>query len=147
MYDNYNYPPGADNEDAPWNEPTVPEKDFEVTCSQTLSRTAEVWTNNYIPGASGVDYEYDIDGPVAVGWHDEDDTSNVNWTKEYQENGYYTPLQLINLLREYLQKDLENVEEIAKAANKDVTFLRERLKHRIAECECWTEDETEIIQS
>ena len=77
-----NYPDGLSDYSvgAPWNEPDVPEKDFEITCSQSLSRTATVCTNNYIPGASGVDYEPDDEGGYcACGWQDPDDTSDTDW--------------------------------------------------------------------
>jgi hypothetical protein len=145
MYDNY--PPGAVNDpNAPWNEPEVPEKDFDVTCSQCLSRTATVWTNNYIPGASGVDYEDDGEGgSCACGWHDPDDTSDTNWSEEYAECGYKTPLQLLQLLKQYIAKDLENVDAIAEKTNQSKAFLERKYKHLIEECDCWTEDETEYI--
>ena len=91
------YPAGAYRDpSAPYNEVEVPERDFEVTCSQSLSRTATVTTNNYIPCAEDV---WD-DG---VGCHDEwADTSEICWSEEYSENGYKTPLELIGLLKEYL---------------------------------------------
>ena len=67
MYDNYHYPLGADTPDAPWNQEEVPDEDFEITCSQSLSKTVTVTTNNYIPGASGVDYERDDEGGTIIG--------------------------------------------------------------------------------
>ena len=42
MYDNYNYPLGADNPDAPWNQKENPEREIEVTVSVTLSKTIKV---------------------------------------------------------------------------------------------------------
>ena len=135
------------SEGTPWNEPEVPEKEFDVTCCQTLSRTATVTTNNYIPGASGVDYESDGEGgSCAFSWHDPDDTSDTNWENEYDENGYYTPLQLIQLLKEYLQKDLVNLDDVAIATDQNKTFLEGKIKHLIEECDCWTNDETEFIE-
>ena len=132
---------------APWNDPVVPEKDFEITCSQSLSRTATVTTNNYTPGASGVDYEYDVDGPVACGWQDDDDTSDTNWANEYKDNGYKTPLELIQMLKEYLQKDLEKwEEEDKKDPHKWAATQVRKFKGLIEECECWTEDETEFVE-
>ena len=136
------YPAGAYNDPlAPYNIPEVPEKDFDITCSQSLSRTATVWTDNYIPGGCGCDYE---DG-VAIGWHDDDDTSDTNWSEEYDACGYYTPLQLIQLLKEYVEKDLNNVDNIAKDTNQSKAFLERKLKHLIDECDCWSDDETEYI--
>ena len=143
-----NYPDGLSDYSvgAPWNEPDVPEKDFEITCSQSLSRTATVCTNNYIPGASGVDYEPDDEGGYcACGWQDPDDTSDTDWSKEYDECGYMTPLQLIQTLREYVEKDLLNVDSIAKETNQSKSFLERKLKHLIEECDCWSDDETEYI--
>ena len=145
-----NYPDGVSDwtVGAPWNDPDVPDKDFEVTCCQTLSRTATVTTNNYIPGASGVDYESDGEGgSCAFSWHDPDDTSDTNWENEYDENGYKTPLQLIQLLKEYLQKDLEKwEEEDRKTPHSSPAFQVRKFKHLIEECDCWTNDETEFIE-
>lgn len=146
MYDNYNYPAGADNARAPWNEPVIPEKDFEITCSQSLSRTATVTTDNYIPGASGVDYEPDDEGGYyASGWQDEDDTSDTNWADEYKSNGYKTPLELIGMLREYLEKDLRNIQRDMLPNDRSYNATKARmLKGLIKECEAWTEDEIDF---
>lgn len=134
-----NYPPGVSDSTpgCPWSEPEIPEKEFDVTCCQTLSKTVTVITNNYIPGASGVDYEYDPDGSVAIGWHDPDDTSDTNWGDEYHANDYHTPLQLIELFKQYLENELNRMEEVKN----------ERwIKHLIEECSNWTEDETEYVE-
>ena len=146
MYDNYHYPMGADNELAPWNQVDIPEKDFEITCCQVLSRTVTVTTNNYIPGASGVDYEPDDEGGCcAVGWHDPDDTSDTNWANEYANNGYKTPLELIALLKEYLEKDLRDLQRDMLPNDRSYKATKSRmLKGLIEECECWTEDETDF---
>ena len=137
MYNNYDYPSGADTPDAPWNEVDVPEQDFNVTCSQTLSKTVTVTTNNYIPGASGVDYESDEDGGYAVSWHDPDDTSNTDWANEYHDNDYHTPLQLIQLLKQVLETDLQH----------GIVFKSPKFtQDLINECADWQEDETEYIQ-
>ena len=45
MYDNYNYPPGADTPYAPWNEKEIPERTVEIFISQTLSKSTEVTTS------------------------------------------------------------------------------------------------------
>ena len=142
-----NYPPGAEHDpNAPYNQSDVPEKEFDVTCSQTLSKTVTVITNDYIPGACGVDYEPDDEGGYcACGWQDPDDTSDTDWSKEYDECGYMTPLQLIQTLKEYVEKDLLNVDSIAKETNQSKSFLERKLKHLIEECDCWSDDETEYI--
>lgn len=132
------FPAGAEfDPSAPYNQVDVPEKDFDVTCSQSLSRTATVWTNNYIPGAYGCDYE---DG-MAVGWHDPDDTSDTDWSKEYDECGYKTPLQLIQLFKIELEKQYNECNE----ATFEGKIKARKLKHLIEECDCWQDDETEYI--
>ena len=146
---NSNYPTMSQSQwdSAPFNQSEIPEKDFNVTISQTLSKSVTLTTDDYTPGASGVDYEDDGEGgSCAYSWHDPDDTSDTNWENEYDENGYYTPLQLIQLLKEYLQKDLVNIDDVAIATDQNKTFLEGKIKHLIEECDCWTNDETEFIE-
>ena len=45
--DNYNFPIGADNPDAPWNEIELPAIDTEVTVSITISKTIKVPVIDY----------------------------------------------------------------------------------------------------
>lgn len=133
------YPAGAYNDpSAPYNEPLIPEKEFEVTCSQSLSKTVTVTTSNYIPGASGVDYESDDEGGCcAVEWYDPDDTSDTDWDEEYHDNDHYTPLQLISLFKQHLENELARMEDVKDSR---------RIKHLIEECSDWNEDETEYAE-
>lgn len=135
-----NYPPGVSDHTvgAPWNEPEIPDKDFNITCTQTLSKTVTITTNNYIPGASGVDWETDDEGhPYATPWHEPDDTSDTDWFEEYHSHDYYNPLQLIQLLGEVLKENLEH----------GIVFRTPMFtQNLIAECEGWQEDETEYIE-
>ena len=135
-----NYPEMTQSQwdSAPFNQKDVPEEEFEVTCSQSLSRTATVWTSNYIPGASGVDYETDDEGrPYATAWHDDPDTSDTNWAEEYYYNDHYTPLQLIGFFKQYLEEGLKN----------GLVFQTPGITKRlIEECEGWREDETEYVK-
>lgn len=141
-----NYPPGVSDStiDAPWNQSDPEDMDFEVTCSQSLSKTVTVTTNNYIPGASGVDYETDDEGGCyATSWHDDPDTSDTDWAKEYQ-NDHYTPIQLIGIFKETLIKQRNSWEgmEDTYAAKMELR----KINHLIEECENWCEDETEFMQ-
>lgn len=143
--DNYPAMTQSQWDSAPFNESEVAEKEFEVTCSQSLSKVTSVFTSNYIPGAEGVDCEPDDEGGyIAVGWHDPDDTSITDWKEEY-ESCHYTPIQLINLYKETLQKQLESWEgmEDTNEGRREVS----RIKHLIEECENWEEDECEIMEA
>ena len=141
MYDNYNYPEGADTPDAPWNQSDVPEKEFEVTCTMCMSKTVSCFTNDYIPGAEGVDYEPDDEGGcVACGWHDPDDTSNTHWSDVFGANHKTIP-ELLNEFKQYLQKDLENIDAVAEIRKHDKAFLKRKLERLIEECDGWSIDE------
>lgn len=47
MYNNWDYPMGADTPDAPWNEVDPPEKIFNIAVSCSLSKDTEVTSDNY----------------------------------------------------------------------------------------------------
>lgn len=126
MYDNYNYPLGADNERAPWNEVSVPEKTFDMVISQTLSKSVEVLTDDYVP-------EYDDEDRRTYA-----NTEDTHWDQVYHDNDYHTPLQLIELFKKYLESQLTTKVVIPKSPS--------YLKRLIKECEGWIEDETEYLE-
>ena len=65
MYNNYDYPMGADTPDAPWNQVDNPKREIEVTVSVTLSKTVKIKVSDYEITDSGKDedgeYFEDID--------------------------------------------------------------------------------------
>lgn len=94
MYDNYNYPLGADTPDAPWNEPVIPERDFDIDVEFVMSKTVTVTTNDYAP-------EYD----------DEDgreyaNTENTDWEKAYDNSGNLTIAEMLQELESYVKDDM-----------------------------------------
>ena len=121
------YPPGAEFDPrAPWNEQEVPEEQFDVCISQTLSKSTGVTTNDYVPI---VDQDED-------GYYDYNDTSDTDWKKAYK-NEHLTPLQLIGEFKDFLTKHLPDPTDVKES---------QRFKYLISECEDWTEDETEICE-
>ena len=140
MNSDSNYPLMSQSEwnSAPWNQSDIPEREFELTISQTLSKTVTVFTDDYVPGASGVDYEPDGEGGYcSVGYQDPDDTSDTHWSEVYHENDYHTPEQLIGLFKRYLEAELGGKQDIPKSPS--------YLKHLIKECEDWCEDDIEYV--
>lgn len=134
------FPAGAYNDSsAPWNQSDPEEKEFSVLCSQTLSKSATVLTDDYTPGDSGVDYEPDGEGGYySSTWQDPDDTSDTNWEAAYHDNDHYTPIQLISLFRKHLEEELNNSNIPQNRINK--------YKHLIEECGGWQEDEVEYLE-
>lgn len=65
MYNNYDYPCGTDEPNAPWNQVDNPEREIEVTVSITLSKTVKIKVSDYEITDSGKDedgeYFEDID--------------------------------------------------------------------------------------
>lgn len=117
-----NYPPGvSDNTlDAPWNDPVVPEREFEITISQTLSKTVTVTTDNYIP-------EVDLEtGHVYT------NTSETDWYEVYEEQ-HLNIQELLVILKEYATRDLKNtIPDSGKGRE---------LKDIIEACENWIVDD------
>lgn len=134
MYDNYNYPPGADGPDAPWNQSGPEEREFEVTISQTLSKSTIVYTNDYIPGSCYTEREWDGDGYCTVTHQEPDDTSDTNWKDAYKME-HDTPLHLISLFKRVLEGDIV-LNELPES----------RKKYLIEECSDWVEDDFEVCE-
>lgn len=127
------YPPGAEFDSrAPWNEQEVPERQFDVCISQTLSKSTRVTTNDYVP-----EVDQDEDGV----YESTADTSDTDWEAAYDRD-HYTPLQLINLFRGSLSEELNS---IINKPNQDLK-RKKYLEELISECSDWTEDETEVVE-
>ena len=130
MYDNYNYPPGADTPDAPWNEVEVPDMEFDVTISMSLSKTVKCSTNKYNPIV--------IDEPHNRLHEEYPDTSDTPWSEVYGDNHKTIP-ELLEELKKYIQKDLDNLAN--DETKMDKAFHRRRLEFLMKECDNWVVDE------
>lgn len=128
MRDRDYYPAGAyDDPSAPYNQCGQPDKDFGVTCSQTLSKEVTVTTNKYT-----FECDYDEDG-----YWEHTDTSDICWADEYHDNGYHTPLELLQLFKEFLEEQKSH----------GVIFKTPHFTNKlIEELDDWQEDETEYIE-
>lgn len=121
------YPPGAEFDlNAPYNQTELPEREFNVTISQTLSKTVTVLTNDYsLEVNCGEDGIYEVC-----------DTSDTAWKKAYEDN-FHTPVQLIKILKLVLEENKK----------KGIVFKTEGYTNDlIEECEDWCVDDYEIIE-
>lgn len=94
---NSNYPPMSQSEwdNAPFNEPIIPERDFDIDVEFVMSKTVTVTTNDYAP-------EYD----------DEDgrenaNTENTDWEEAYDNSGHLTIAEMLQELESYVKDDME----------------------------------------
>ena len=116
------YPPGAEfDPNAPYNQLELPEEEFDITVTQTLSKTLTVATDNY-----RYIEEADEDGRYV-----EYDTDETDWEDVYAED-HHTPEQLIALFKRFLERKDE--EEIPDSIR----------QHLIKECEDWIVEEQSI---
>lgn len=120
------YPPGAEfDPSAPYNQEELPEKDFSVTISQTLSKSVTVTTDDYWP-------EYDEeDGHTYI------NTSNTDWKKAYEDCDFKIQ-DLLEELKEYILKDISNYSSMS---GKGVY-----LKRLLEACDGWVEDDYEVVE-
>ena len=93
---NSNYPPMSQSEwdNAPFNEPIIPERDFDIDVEFVMSKTVTVTTNDYAP-------EYD----------DEDgrenaNTENTDWEQAYDNSGHLTIAEMLQELESYVKDDM-----------------------------------------
>lgn len=125
-----NYPlmSSLELERAPWNEDIPEEKEFDIICSQSLSKKVTVTTDT-------CDSEVDFDeyGPYTI-YHTED----VEWDTVYEDNAHYTPIELIEMFKKLLQEHLEKGNVLLKSPK--------YTEHIIEECSDWSEDECEFIE-
>lgn len=95
MYDNYNYPPGADTPDAPWNQPSEPDPiTLDVTVNTTLFKRTTVETSNY-------DAHTDEDGCRELEIHD-----GYKDIEKYYTEQHKSILDLLGELCKYIKGEL-----------------------------------------
>lgn len=103
------------------------EHTFNVTISQTLSKTVPVKTNQYIIEEKTCDEE---------GTKLYYNTQNTDWEKVIENSYIYTPQELLIEFDRFLEYDLE--EDLSETERQRLTRLQEN-------CRYWCNDETEII--
>ena len=126
MYNNYDYPLGADNPSAPWNqvENSEIERDCEVT--ETITRKITLSTTDYI---AEEDWDNDFGRCVSA------DTSETDWAAEYS-NQEYSVLELIVKLKSYVEEDIKNT-----SPN---TGKGRELQRLLSACSGWEQVESEV---
>lgn len=118
------YPLGTEfSSDAPWNQSSPKKIEFEVTISQTLSKSVTVTTTDY-------EEDIDYDGPLRYN-SSTYNTNQTNWKEAYRQN-HCEPCDLIALLKKIL-----TTEKLP---------AKKKREYLIKECENWVVDETEVCQ-
>lgn len=126
MYNNYDYPLGADNSSAPWNqvENSEIERDCEVT--EIITRKITLSTTDYI---AEEDRDEEFGKCLSA------DTSDTDWAGEYSNQGY-TVLELIAKLKAYVEEDIKNT-----SPN---TGKGRELQRLLSACSGWEQVELEV---
>lgn len=129
--DNYNYPEGADNSLAPWNQEEQDSELIEVTISQTFSKQLDIEVDDY-------ETVKDADEDGIYYWND---YSGCNF-KEYVEEQHKTITDILKEVPE-LYKQLRTLDVNDK---KEFDLFKHNLLILSVACEGWTEDEMEVVQ-
>lgn len=136
MYNNYDYPYGADIPNAPWNQSDPEPVEVDVTISQSLSRSTKITVTDYI-AEEWEDCEPDEgDGFYRTGGVDYD-FSDSDLKRAYEEQEYTIP-ELLDYLKAYLITDIAECSE--------ESGRKKKLQHILACCEGWEVDETEVVE-
>lgn len=91
MRDSDYYAPGSNTPDAPWNEVSYPERDFDVEVTETVLRKTYITSDNY-----NLWYD-DEDGSTTV------DTDPVEFAKCYEEQ-CWSIVELVDHMKAMLEK-------------------------------------------
>lgn len=124
MYDNYNYPPGADTPDAPWNQVENEPIDVDVVAEVTLVHNTKVSTTNY---NAYTDEE---------GYHDEELYDGYQDIEKYYKEQHKSIPDLLDELAKYIKGEL--------AGGNLSHRRRQELELMLEDCEDWEIDNIEI---
>ena len=104
MYDNYNYPIGADGSDAPYNQSDPEPVEVNVCISQTLHKSTTISTTDYI-AEDYEDCERDDDGGFVTTGGVSYDFSDSDLLSAYKNESWTIP-ELLYELKDYIKQDL-----------------------------------------
>lgn len=128
---NYNYPEGANNSLAPWNQEEQDSELIEVTISQTFSKQLEIEVDDY-----ETIKDYDENGVYF--WNDYSGCNLNDYVEEQHKTITKILKEIPELYETFLKLDLNN--------KKEVELFKHSLFILAEACKDWTEDETEVVQ-
>ena len=136
MYDNYNYPMGADTPSAPWNQSDPEPIEVEVCASITLSKSTTISVEDYT--AEGwEDFDIGDEGETIHTGGVDYDFSNCDLLEAFKEQEYTIP-ELLDLLKDYAQADLTGY---------PLHHTEAKIKAILKACDSWEVDEEEVVES
>ena len=120
MYDNYNYPPGADTPDAPWNRQDIPE--INVDCDMTVilvKPAVPVVTDQYTKDESG--YTEITDG-------------GLDLIKRYKQQ-HFSITDMLSELKQYITDEISTDIPASR---------RQRLTDMLDDCQNWQIEDVDV---
>lgn len=126
MYNNYDYPLGADTSSAPWNQVENSEVERYCEVTETITRNVTLSTTHYVPEE---DWDDEFGKCISA------DTSETDWRTEY-DSQEYTALDLIAKLKSYVEEDINHT-----SPN---TSKGRELQRLLYACDGWEQIELEV---
>ena len=121
MYDNYNYPIGADTPDAPWNEKEIEEIPVKLWINASLVKEVIVMTDSY-----SVERDEEFGG-ADIELHD----GNADMLALYQDQHNSIP-KMLDELAQYIKVEL---------AGGNLSCVRKQeLQQMLEDCQGWDEE-------
>ena len=120
MYDNYNYPPGADTPDAPWNRQDIPEINVDCDMTVVLVKSAvPVVTDQYTKDESG--YTEITDG-------------GLDLIKRYKQQ-HFSITDMLSELKQYITDEISTDIPASR---------RQRLTDMLDDCQNWQIEDVDV---
>lgn len=120
MYDNYNYPLGADTPDAPWNRQDVPEINVDCDMTVVLVKSAvPVVTDQYTKDESG--YTEITDG-------------GLDLIKRYKQQ-HFSITDMLSELKQYITDEISTDIPASR---------RQRLTDMLDDCQNWQIEDVDV---
>lgn len=120
MYDNYNYPLGADTPDAPWNRQDVPEINVDCDMTVILVKSAvPVVTDQYTKDESG--YTEITDG-------------GLDLIKRYKQQ-HFSITDMLSELKQYITDEISTDIPASR---------RQRLTDMLDDCQNWQIEDVDV---
>jgi hypothetical protein len=127
MYDNYNYPAGADTPDAPWNQPGEPDP---IVIEATVNTT--LFKNNVTVETSNYDVVHDDDfGDASIELND-----GYSDVEKYYTEQHKSILELLEELAKYIKGEL--------AGGNLSSHRRQELEMMLEDCQGWKQYSFEV---
>lgn len=142
--DNYNYPAGADTEDAPWNKEVLEPVVVDCCVSYSLSKTMPIIVNNYSVSTES-DIEKDDDRHSHTRKFLDYHFDDTDFVEEFKNDGSVLGIpELLDELKGLAWQRIETIKDTDAMTHEEQRREIRDLEKIIKSAEGWQEDEVAV---